>query len=193
VAYGHCKYECGWAYRFENLNHRNDELMDNLWAEEHGKKRQLNADKAGNFVIFSSVELEAKEIYLLYKTRCEIENCFDTAKNCLDADKMHMQDDAHVMGHLFITFLATSIRFEITKLLDEADLLDSYSPEDVLDVYATMKIITADTDIRQVVPKDVRDLDARLKVFMYSTQDDLDKLNGVKHKRGWKPKASGTS
>ena len=193
VAYGHCEYEGGWAYRFENLNHRNDELVDTLWAQEHGRKRQLNTDKAGNFVIFSSVELAAKDIYRIYKTRCEIEDCFDTAKTCLDADKMHMQDDAHVMGHLFITFLATSIRFEITRLLEEADLLDSYSPDDVLDVYATMKIVTADADIRQVVPKDVRDLDARLKLFMYSNQDDLDKLNGVKRKRGRKPKASNLS
>jgi len=41
-----------------------------------------------------------------------------------------------------------------------------------------------------VVPKDVRDLDAKLGVFMYSTPEDRDRLNGVKKKRGRKPKAS---
>jgi hypothetical protein len=82
------------------------------------------------------------------------------------------------------------MRFEITRLLDDADLLSSYSPEDVLDIYATMKIMTGDADIRQTVPKDVRDLDARLGMFMYSTREDLDRLNGVKRKRGRKPKAS---
>ena len=56
-----------------------------------------------------------------------------------------------------------------------------------------MKVLTSDSEIRQIVPKDLRDLDGRLKVFMYSTQDDLDKLNSVKKKRGRKPKASNPS
>ena len=43
------------------------------------------------------------------------------------------------------------------------------------------------------MPKDLRDLDVRLKAIMYNTQDDLDKLNGVKKKRGRKPKASDPS
>lgn len=57
---------------------------------------------------------------------------------------------------------------------------------------SVMKDQTSDTEIRHVVPKDLRDLDVRLKAFMYNTQDDLDKLNGVK-KRGRKPKASDPS
>ena len=64
-----------------------------------------------------------------------------------------MQDDAHVMGHLFVTFVAALLRFELARLIDEADLASSYSPEDVLDVYATMKVVTGDAEIRQVVPK----------------------------------------
>jgi len=56
-----------------------------------------------------------------------------------------------------------------------------------------MKIVTADAKIRQAVPKDVGDLDARLRLFMYSTRDDLDRLNGMKHKRDGKPKVSGSS
>ena len=179
-----------WAYRFENLNHRNDELVDTLKAQELGRRRELRLDKAGNFVLVSSREMQPEEVYRIYKTRCEVENLFDSAKNVLSADKMHMHDDAHVMGHLFVTFVAGLVRFEIARLIDEADLASSYSPEDVLDVYATMKRITGDTEIRQVVPKDVRDLDARLGVFMYSTQEDQDKLKGIRKKRGRKPKAS---
>ena len=58
---------------------------------------------------------------------------------------------------------------------------------------SVMKDQTSDTEIRDVMPKDLRDLDVRLKAFMYNTQDDLDKLNGVKKKRGRKPKASNPS
>ena len=190
VAFGHCECDLGWAYRFENLNHRNDELVDNLWAQEQGKKRNLNSEKAGNFIVVSSKELPAQEVYRIYKTRCEIENLFDTAKNELSANKSHMQDDAHVMGFLFIVFLSLITRFGITKLIENADLLSTYSPEDVLDIFGTMKIIESKTEIRQVVPKDVRDLDAKLGLFWYSTPEDLEKLQKKPKKRGRKPKAS---
>ena len=194
VRYGHSRVSDGeWAYRFENLDHRNDELVDALRAQELGHQRDLKLDKAGNFVMVSSREMDPRDVYRIYKARCSIEDFFDSAKNVLSADRTYMRDDAHVMGHLFITFVAALVRYEVARLIDEADLASSYSPEDVLDVYATMKIVTGDAEIRQLVPKDVKDLDAKLGVFLYSTQDDRDKLMGIKKKRGRKPKASGPS
>lgn len=73
-------------------------------------------------------------------------------------------------------------------MINEVDLASSYSPEDVLNIHTMMKVITSDVKIRQVAPKDVKDLDAKLGVFMYSTPEDRDKLNGVR-----KPKASESS
>ena len=58
-------------------------------------------------------------------------------------------------------------------------------------VSSVMKIVVGKDDIRQIIPKDLRD--AKLKAFMYSTQEDPDKLMGVRKKRGRKPKASGSS
>ncbi len=194
VRYGHSRVsDTEWAYRFENLDHRNDELVDSLKAREMGRDRDLELDKAGNFVMVCSEEMDPEEVYRLYKSRCSVEEFFDSAKNVLDADRTYMRDDAHVMGHLFITFVAALLRFEISRLIDEADLASSYTPEDVLDVYATMKVVTGNADIRQIVPKDVRDLDARLGVFLYSTQEDRDRIAGIRKKRGRKPKASGPS
>ena len=56
-----------------------------------------------------------------------------------------------------------------------------------------MKRVAGDTEIRQVVPKGVRDLDARLDVFMYSTQEDQDRLEEIEKRRDRKPKASDPS
>jgi len=194
VAYGRSRLgEEEWAYRFENLDSRNDELVDALKARERDPDRELKIDKAGNFVIIASMEADPKEIYRLYKARSEIENFFDAGKNVLSADRTYMHDDNHVMGHLFITFVAMLVRFEIAKLLDDADLSGSMTPEDVLDVYGTMKIMEGNADMRQVVPKDVRDLDAKLGLFMYSTRDDRDRLDGIKKNRGRKPKAPAAS
>lgn len=80
------------------------------------------------------------------QARCSIKDFFDFAKNVLSADRMYTRDDAHVMGHLFVMFVAALIRYEFARLIDEAGLASSYSPEDVLDVYATMKIVTGDGD-----------------------------------------------
>jgi len=87
------------------------------------------------------------------------------------------------MGLLFITFLAMIVRFEISRLLDEVGQLSSMTPEDALDVYGTMKTVIGNADMRQIVPRDVRDLDARPGVFMYSTANDRGRLYGMK-KRG---------
>lgn len=194
VRYGHSRVsDTEWVYRFENLDQRNDEMVDTLKAMEDGRKRTIDEGKAGNFIMVSTRGMDPKEAYRMYKSRCEVENFFDSAKNVLSMDKMHMHDDAHIMGFLFVTFVAALIRFGISSRIDEADLASSYTPEDVLDVYSVMKVVVGKDDIRQVVPKDLRDLDARLKVFMYSTQEDLDRLMGVRMKRGRKPKASGPS
>lgn len=53
-----------------------------------------------------------------------------------------------------------------------------------------MKVLIGDTEIWQVVLKDVWDLDARLGLFMYSTQDDKGRLLGIKKKWAQKSSAS---
>ncbi len=82
------------------------------------------------------------------------------------------------------------MRSEIARLIDGAGLTSSYTPEDVLDVCAMMKVVTGNVDIRQTVPKDVRDIDARLGVFLYPTPKDRDRIASVKKKRPRKPSAS---
>lgn len=51
------------------------------------------------------------------------------------------------------TFVASLIRYEISRLIDEADLISSYSSENVLNVYETIKVIAGNAEIGQVVPQ----------------------------------------
>ena len=68
VRYGHtCVSDAEWAYRFENLDHRNDELVDALRAQELGRQCDLKLDKAGNFVMVSSREMDPRDVYRIYK------------------------------------------------------------------------------------------------------------------------------
>ena len=79
-------------------------------AIKNGRKRTVNESKAGNFIMVGTRETDPKEAYRMYKSRCEAENFFDSAKNVLSTDKMHICDDAHIMGFLFVTFVAVLIR-----------------------------------------------------------------------------------
>lgn len=193
VRYGVEKVGDEWVYRFENLNQRNDEIVDGLMAVKSGKRRSFDDSKAGNFVMVSSVELDPETAYSMYKARCAVENFFDSAKDVLSADRTYMHDDAHLAGFMFVTFVAALMRFWIADRIRDAGLSSSWTPEDVLDTYATMKCLSGKGTFTQTVPKDVKDLDARLKVFLYSDQGYLDRLNKVPKKRGRKPKAANTS
>lgn len=186
VACGHGPFRDGWAYRFENLNNRNDELVDALRAKERGSDRTPDLDKAGNFMVLTSKQMGPEEVYGIYKKRCEIEDRFDEAKNCLSADKMHMTDDGHILGHMFVTFLSLYIWSAVADLIDNAEMSGSCSVSEVLDTYAVMKVMTSNAEIRQTVPKDVRDLDRKLGLYLYTERKEA-------KKRGRKPKASAAS
>ena len=124
-------------------------------------------------MVLSSRNMAPEEIYGIYKKRCEIENRFDEAKNCLSADRMHMTDDEHILGHMFVTFLTLSIWSAVADLIDRAGMSGSYTVTDVLDTYAGMKTMTSAADVRQVVPKDVRDLDQKLGLHLYTERKEL--------------------
>ena len=168
VSYGHASFDGMYAYRFENLNNRNDELVDSLKATENGRERSSDPSKAGNFMILSSLETDPRTIYSMYKKRCLVEEHFDTAKSVLSADRMYMQDDAHMLGHLFVTFISLLIWMSVEDMIDEADMSGQISVSDVLETYGTMKSISSEgAEIRQAVPKDVRDLDTKLGLYLY--------------------------
>jgi len=189
VFYGAGKFGSVYAYRFENLSVRNEELAaDEIVSKKTGRLMK-DPERAGNLMLFSSENIEPREVYRLYKLRCTIENCFDTAKNVLSADRTYMTSDEKIAGHCFITFLSLCIWTEISMAIERAGLSAQFTVEDVLDTYAAMKRTTADgRDLVQTVGKDVRELDARLGLFLYSTQEDRDELIGEKRKRGRPPR-----
>jgi len=69
---------------------RADELYDKYKAEEDKSLEVKDAGKAGDLMILSTMNLAPKEIYRVYKIRCAIENFFDTAKNDLGGDTIHL-------------------------------------------------------------------------------------------------------
>lgn len=73
-----------------------------------------------------------EQVYKSYKARAEIEVMFDALKNILDADRTYMRDEEAMEGWFFVNHLALVWYYEIYKLLLSRDMLEKYSPADLL-------------------------------------------------------------
>jgi len=124
--------------------------------------------KAGKILIVSDMNVEKLEIYLLYKKREVVEKMFDTYKTVLNADKLYLQDDESVFGHVFIAFRSLYIHCKLEQLLKKAEINHKFTPIDLLFKYS--KVYHLEMRGRGMiteVPKKVRDLDEALGIYMF--------------------------
>ena len=124
--------------------------------------------KAGKILILSNMDVGGAEIYEFYKRRESVEKMFDTYKTVLDADKIYLQDDESVFGHVFISFLSLYIHCRLEQLLKDAELNRKMTPIDLLFKYG--KVYHVDLGGRGMiteVPKKVLDLEGRLGLDIF--------------------------
>jgi transposase len=162
-------------------------------------------NRAGMFVMLASPGTDWDTMMSSYDVRDWVEKAFDVYKKDLDGSGSRTGDPDRARGRLFIKFVALIMRIYMQNILrrheesvlkgdQKKDSVYGKTLDEVLRSLNTLMALGNTGDWRlTAVTKDVRDLDARLRLFMYSTRDDLDRLNGMKHKRGGKPKASGSS
>jgi len=66
----------------------------------------------------------------------KVEKMFDTYKTVLNADKLYLQDDESVFGHVFIAFLSLYIHCKLEQLLKKGELNHKFTPIDLLFKYS---------------------------------------------------------
>jgi len=124
--------------------------------------------KAGKILISSDMDAEKREIYLLLKKREVVEKMFDTYKTVLNADKLYLQDDESVFGHVFIAFLSLYIHCKLEQLLKKAKLNYKITPVDLLFKYGKVYYVNLkDHSMITEVPKKVMDLDEKLGLNIF--------------------------
>ena len=97
-------------------------------------KNELQEDmkRAGRILILSNQEMSEQEAYELYKRRESVEKRFDTYKSTLSADRLYLQDNESVFGHVFIAFLSLYAYCRLELLLKKAKLNKKMTPIDLL-------------------------------------------------------------
>ncbi|RZB31399.1 MAG: hypothetical protein AEth_00729 [Candidatus Argoarchaeum ethanivorans] len=124
--------------------------------------------KAGKILIISDMDVEKLEFYLLYKKREVVEKMFDTYKMILNADKLYLQDDESVFGHVFIAFLSLYIHCKLEQLLNKSELNHKFTPIDLLFKYS--KVYHLEMHGRGMiteVPEKVKDLEEKLGLNIF--------------------------
>ena len=169
---GKKKFDKYSMYLYDDQDLKLEEQKTLYKRLDEGKinKKQLNIKmkRAGQILIMSNLDVEGFEIFELFKKRETVEKMFDTYKTVLDADKLYLQSDESVFGHVFISFISLFIHCTIENLLKKADLNRKMTPTDLLHKYSRIyHIDLKEGGLITEVPKKVRVLDEKLGLNIF--------------------------
>jgi len=172
IRYGKRACDNFFLYLFEDQDLMLEERKTLYRRLDDGKidKKELRErmKKAGKILILSNLDVDGTEIYELYKGRETVEKMFDTYKTVLEADKIYLQDDESVFGHVFISFLSFYIHCKLEQILKKGELNRKMTPVDLLFKYGKVyHVDLGDRGMVTEVPRKVRDLDERLGLDIF--------------------------
>ena len=97
----------------------------------------------GYFSFCSNLDIDPKEIYLDYKQRWDIEQCFDYLKNSVSTSASHAHTDEYFRGWCFLNHVSLLYYYGLLNALRNSKLDVKYTAEDVLKL--TKNIYRVDT------------------------------------------------
>ena len=89
-------------------------------------------NRRGMFAFVSNTGNTAKQLYLTYKERWDIEQCFDYLKNSVQIGAPYKRTNEELEAWSFINHISLLYFYGVVKTLREKELNEKYSPEDIL-------------------------------------------------------------
>lgn len=127
--------------RVESNLEKKPEKRDESYTEEAYKDKYATF---GTLAIITNSGKEPKDVYVDYKSRCNVETMIDTFKNVLDIDHSYMQDEHALEGWMFSNYIALHWYYKIYQLLARTELISRYSPMDIIDFLQETRKIKID-------------------------------------------------
>ena len=130
-----------------------DEELRNREEKDYLNRIESNAEKYsvanfhekqhtfGTVSIIGNTGKLARETYLQYKIRAQVETMIDTLKNILEADRTCMQNQTALEGWMFINLIALKWYYSILNLLRKHQLNKKYTPADFLLFLSEIKMV----------------------------------------------------
>ena len=92
----------------------------------------LKEKRMGYFSFCSNLDVPAKEIYLSYKQRWDIEQCFDYLKNSVSTNASFAHSDDYFRGWAFLNHISLLYFYGLLNALRVSKLDEKFSAQDVL-------------------------------------------------------------
>lgn len=128
-----------WIYTFRDSIRRDsmqarfvEQAEKNYGEEGYVPMDVLKQVRMGYFSFCSNIDTEAKEIYLDYKERWNIEECFDYLKNSVSPGASYAHNDNYFRGWAFLNHISLLYYYGLINALRSNELDSKYTPEDVL-------------------------------------------------------------
>lgn len=116
----------------ELVGHYVERIGKDYGEEERKPKDVLKEIRMGYFSFCSNLDLPAKEIYLNYKQRWDIEQCFDYLKNSVISSASHAHTDDYFRGWEFLNHVSLLYYYGLLNALRKTELDEKYTAQDVL-------------------------------------------------------------
>lgn len=128
-----------WLHVFMDETRRGEEggrfvakIQLDYGEEERKPMDVVSETRRGYFAFVSNLDKPAEEIYLLYKERWDIEECFDYLKNDVAPEASHASSNDFLKGWVFINHVSLLYYYDLISALHAAGLDSRVSPKDAL-------------------------------------------------------------
>jgi len=128
-----------WIYTYRDDERRSDfqahfvESTEKDYGEEgYTPMDVLSNPRLGYFSFCSNMDVDPKEIYLSYKQRWDIEECFDYLKNSVVPSASYAHSDEFFRGWCFLNHVSLLYFYGLLNKLRVSKLDEKYSPEDIM-------------------------------------------------------------
>lgn len=139
-------------YHYLDKTLADNEESTYLALVEEGKATKTKYNKLkkrfGTLSIITDTGMSAKEVYMLYKERRDVEYAFEAFKKTLEADVTWMRSRESLQGYLFIQFIALHLYSQVLDHLKRKDLLKRYSVQDILTYLSKVCIVEVNGEDR---------------------------------------------
>lgn len=131
--------------------HRIEENRDYINRVDSGKYEDYTLEsyhakacQFGTIALVTNTDMNPRQLYEAYKTRCEVEQAIDVFKTNLDADSSYMQSERSLEAYTFINFIALQWYYIIRERLRQAEKLDKYSPMQMVKMLSRIRTVYVD-------------------------------------------------
>jgi len=102
--------------------------------KDYTRENFKDSSKKNYIAFISNIDTTPENIYLQYKSRWEIEECFDYLKNSLKVNTPYQDSNEKIEAWAFINHISLLLFYNLINKLKEQKISDKYTAEDIINI-----------------------------------------------------------